>query len=98
MSSQGHIQENYKEQERNERNRNIYIYIYIYIGCVQIIPGVIFGNGTSLNNFLLEVYFDKTTIGLHFLLIPSMFAKFQDNKRSIGTSLIKCLNFKFLIF
>ena len=31
---------------------------------------------TSLNIFLLYEYFDKFTIGLHFLLISSIFAKF----------------------
>ena len=33
----------------------------------------------SLNIFLLEMNFDKSTIGLHLLLISSMFAKFQEN-------------------
>ena len=34
---------------------------------------------TLLNVFLLEVNFDKSTIGLHFLLIFFMFAKFLEN-------------------
>ena len=33
----------------------------------------------SLNIFLLEVNFDKSTIGLYLLLISFIFAKFQEN-------------------
>ena len=35
--------------------------------------------GYKLNIFLLEVNFDKFTIGLHFLFISSMLAKFLEN-------------------
>ena len=34
---------------------------------------------TLFNIFLLEVNFDKSTIGLHFLLISSMLVKFLEN-------------------
>ena len=34
---------------------------------------------TLLNIFLLEVKFDKSIVGLHFLLISSMLAKFIEN-------------------
>ena len=46
--------------------------------------------------FLLDVNFDKFTIELHFLLISSILAKFQEDQRSIAMSSIKCLNFEFL--
>ena len=44
--------------------------------------------------FWLDVNFDKSTIGLHFLFISFILAKFTD-QRSIIMSLIKYLNFKF---
>ena len=47
--------------------------------------------GYKLNIFLLEVNFDKSTIGLYFFLIFLILAKFQENKISI-----KFLNYKFL--
>ena len=46
--------------------------------------------------FLLNVNFDKFTIGLHFLLMSYMFAKFSEDKKSIAMLLINCLNCKFL--
>ena len=49
-----------------------------------------------LNIFLLDMNFNKFTIGLHFLLISSMLAKFLKIQRSITMSSIKYLNFKFL--
>ena len=36
---------------------------------------------TSLNIFLLDLIFDKLTIRLHFLIISSILAKFQEEKR-----------------
>ena len=39
-------------------------HIYIYS------PAVTLSNVTPLNNFLLHVNFDKSTVGLHFLLNP----------------------------
>ena len=83
----------------------IYIYIYIYIILCQsdIIYYLIQTwlqpmTSTSLNIFLLNVKFSKFSIGLHFLLIFSILAKFLKDQRSIIMSLIKCLNFKFLQF
>ena len=67
-------------------------FIYIYS------PAVTLSNVTPLNNFLLDVNFDKSTVGLHFLLIPSIPAKSQDDQRSINISFIKCLNFNFMYF
>ena len=53
---------------------------------------------TSLNIFLLNVNFDKSTIGLYFILIFSIFAKFLEDQRLIAMLSIKCLNFKILQF
>ena len=46
--------------------------------------------------FLLDVNFDKYTIGLYFLLISSILAKFLENKILIAMLLINYLNCKFL--
>ena len=47
--------------------------------------------------FLLEINFDKSTIGLHFLSMSFMLAKFLENSKSIAmSSSINCLNCKFL--
>ena len=47
--------------------------------------------------FLLDMIFDKFTFKLHFLIIIfSMLAKFQEDKKSITMLLIKYLNFKIL--
>ena len=54
------------------------------------------GATTPLNIFLLNVNFDKFTIGLNFLLISFIFANFSKEKKSILMSSIKYLNFKFL--
>ena len=35
--------------------------------------------GYKLNIFLLDINFDKSTIGLYLFLISSMLAKFQEN-------------------
>ena len=52
---------------------------------------------TPLISFLLDV-FENLIVGLHVLIIFFMFAKFQENQRSITLLSIKCLNFKFLWF
>ena len=49
-----------------------------------------------LNIFLLDMNFDKSTIGLTFLPIFSMLVKFQENQRLIVMPSIKYLNFKFV--
>ena len=40
--------------------------------------------------------FNKSTIGLHYLLISFMLAKFPKNQRSLAMSSINCLNYMFL--
>ena len=45
--------------------------------------------------FYLDVNFDKSTIGLHYLCIFFMFAKFQGIQRSIVMSSINYLNSSF---
>ena len=62
----------------------------------QVIHGITFDNVMLLNFLLLDVNFEKSNVGLHFLLISSMFAKFQNHQRSIIILSIKCLNFNFL--
>ena len=49
-------------------------------------------NVTSLNIFLLDVNFEKSTVELHYIHIFFMLAKFQGNQRSIVMSSINCLN------
>ena len=44
--------------------------------------------------FFLNENFENLIVGLHVFIILSMFAKFQENQKSISMSLIKCLNFK----
>ena len=48
---------------------------------------------TSLNIFLFN--FNKSNIGLHFLPISFMLAKFQEDQRLIVILSIKYLSFKF---
>ena len=69
----------------------IYIYIYIYI-LVQITPSITLNNVTSLNIFLLDVNFEKSTVELYYLHIFFMLAKLQCDQRSIVMSSINCLN------
>ena len=74
-------------------NKHLYIYIY---GLVHVTLGITLSYVTSLNISLLNVNFNKSTVGLNSILILFMLAKFQDNLRSIIMSLIMCLNLKFL--
>ncbi len=59
-------------------------HIYIYIerererGWVLVTPIIPFINIISLNNFLLDVSFEKSTVGLYCFLLPYMHAKYQD--------------------
>ena len=50
----------------------------------------------STQFFLLDVNYDKSTFGLYFLLISSMFVKFLEDQKSISMLSNKYLNFKFL--
>ena len=43
--------------------------------------------------FLLDVNFEKSTIGLYFLLISFILAKFQEDQRSIAILSIICLKY-----
>lgn len=52
-------------------------YIYVCVGCIQITPSIILSNITQLNIFLLYANFEKSTSGLHILLILSMRANFK---------------------
>ena len=49
---------------------------------------------TPLHTFSLKRDFDKSTVGLHYVLIPSMLVEYQDDWRPINYFIIKCLNFK----
>ena len=68
-----------------------YIYIYIYMSWVQVKPGVTLSDITPLNNLLLDVNFDKSTFGLHYIHILSMLAEFHDDQRLIIMLSINCL-------
>ena len=74
--------------------KKIYIYIYIYIW-VQITPGVILSDITPVNKLLLDANFDKSTVGLHYIHILSMLAKFYGDQRLIFMLSINCLNLSF---
>ena len=52
---------------------------------------------TLLIFFLLNVNFENLTIGFHILMISFVLEQFQEDKRSIAISSIKCLNFKFFL-
>ena len=65
-----------------------FIHIYIYIerereSWVHVTPSVILNNITPLNNLLLYANFNKSTVGLHYIHIFSMFTKFHDDQRLI---------------
>ena len=72
----------------------IYIYIYIYVYMRLGTPGLTLWDVTPLHTFSLKRYFDKSTAGLHYILIPSMLVEYQDDRRPINYLIIKCLNFK----
>lgn len=58
----------------NRNNFDHWLHIYIVGVQVQVtINGVIVANATSLNFFLLDVYFNKFTVELDFLFIPLKF-------------------------
>ena len=52
---------------------------YIYMGWVQVTHDITLNNVTSLNIFKLNANFNKFTVGLHYLRIFSVLAKFQDD-------------------
>ena len=63
---------------------------------VQVTPGVTLSDITKLNNLLLDANFDKSTIGLYYIHILSMLAKFHGDQRLIAILSINCLNSSFL--
>ena len=78
---------------------SIYIYIYIYIererervSWVQVTPSITLSDFTPLNNLLLDANFDKSTVGLHYIHILSMLAKFHGEQRLIVMLSINYLN------
>ena len=71
--------------------RSTYIDIYIYKSWVQVKPDVTLSDITPLNNLLLDANFDKSTIGLHYIHILSMLAKFHGDQRLIIILSINCL-------
>ena len=62
---------------------------------VQVIPDVTLSDITPLNNSLLDANFDKFTVGLHYIHILSVFAKFHSDQKSIVMLSIDCLNSSF---
>ena len=57
--------------------------------------GVTLSDITPLNNLLLDVNFDKSTVRLHYIHILSMLAKFHGDQRLIFMLSINCLNLSF---
>ena len=43
--------------------------------------------------YIIQIFFLTSAVGLCFLFITSIIAKFQDDHKSITISTIKCLNF-----
>ena len=52
-------------------------------------------NVTSLNIFLLDLNFEKSTVELHYIHIFFMLAKFHSDQRLIVILSINCLNSNF---
>ena len=62
---------------------------------IQITLDVTLSDITPLNNLLLDANFDKFTVGLHYIHILSMLAKFNCNQRLIVILSINYLNSNF---
>ena len=58
-------------------------------------PGATLSNITPFNNLLLDVNFDKFTVGLHYNHILSMLAKFHGDQRLIVMLSINYFNSSF---
>ena len=55
---------------------------YIYIcSLVQLTPNVTLSDITPLNNLLLDANFNKSTVGLHYIHILFILAKFHGDKK-----------------
>lgn len=59
------------------------ICVYIYTHEVQVPSGATLFDVTLFHSFSLKLYNDKSTIGLHCLVIHSMLGKYQDDWKSI---------------
>ena len=57
--------------------------------------GVTLSDITPVNKLLLDANFDKSTVGLHYIHILSMLAKFHGDQRLIFMLSINCLNLSF---
>ena len=58
-------------------------------------PSVTLSDITPFNNLLLDANFDKFTVGLHYIHILSMLAKFHGGQRLIVMLSINCLDSSF---
>ena len=58
-------------------------------------PDVTLSDITPFNNLLLDVNFDKSTVGLHYNHILSILAKFHSDQRLIVMLSINYLNSSF---
>ena len=57
------------------------MYLIFLLGWVQVICGIILYIVTPYKILTLGYHFDKSTIELCWLVIPSILVKYQDNKR-----------------
>ena len=55
-------------------------------------PDVTLSDITQFNNLLLDVNFNKSTVGLHYIYILSMLTKCHGDQKSIIMLSINCLN------
>ena len=75
--------------------KSICTYDILYMNWVQVTLDIILSDITPLNNLLLDVNFNKFTVGLHYIHILFMLAKFYDDQRLIVMVSINCLNSSF---
>ena len=68
-----------------------------YVNPFLALTNITLNNITLLSISLLDVNFNKSIVGLDFLLVLYMLTKFHDDLRSIIMSLIKCLNLNFFL-
>ena len=57
-----------------------YVYIYIYMSWNQFTRSITLSDVTSLNSFLLNSYFENSTVELHVLYVINIHAKFHVNQ------------------
>ena len=84
---------------KKKKKKIIYIYTHTYY-FGKCSPNLEKNFSNSSFIFLLDVNFENLTVWLNVLIISSIFAKFQNDKKLIAMSFIKIkiLNFKFLWF